>query len=1022
LIQNPHNSRLKDLMIHARIFCIYLICILSINISVFGQQTLSTENQNELYDEAMMAFDQGSYELAYNMFDKVLSQKKDFQTESASYFKAISALYAGKEDGFESVEAFVLDNPVSPHFTPAHYVLGNYWFDKGDFTKTISYFGQCDVNTLERSESETLNFKLGFAQFKLNNFEEAKTRFTKIIEFKANHFLEASYYLANIHYSEKKFNSALEVLQPIADVEGPYNDKIVLLTANILFKTKQFKELYKLSAAKLTNAVTDLNKELNKLCAEAYFEEKKYTLASKHFQRYLDLTGDRADADTFYKTGLSYFNQRDDDSAIKNFKKSGLAKGAIGEISSFYLGKLYLKQRNLNYAYAAFRTVADNKEPSDKAVYEEATFIAAKLSFERGLYDNAIIELKAFNKAFPQSRWLAESNELMAQAFLKTSNYQQAIDHIETIANKTTTLKKAYQRISLQQGQLYFNDSKFELAIGFFDKSLIYQIDKTLAAQAFYLNGESYALLQKNQDAERSYTKATALQAHPWSNDAYYGLGYIHYNAKSFSNAASMFETFIAGAKNENPFYNDAILRLADCQYVAKEYTKALTTYGGLLDYKSSYVTYQKGLIYRLMGDVSNARIAFNVLIANQDKEYMGKAIFQKGDLEFEASNFPVALKDFDKLLKEAPESELVPFAKSRQGLSYFNINDFESAKRIYVDILQNHLNSPVASSALLGLQEVQKRGVVVDNFEALLSAYQIAHPDDSSLEVVAFESAKTIYYGEKYNEAVTKFTDFINKYPQSGFLMDAEYFRADSYFRNKDWVNATKGFEVLLGYSNSSYQSRAFDKRGKALLAMEDYKGSLVNYNRMLATMGSPKDSYLAHEGRMLAYLELDQFDSAMVAIESILSGSWKPANAESKIWLTKAKILMAKGSFNQALDELIKVMNDAKNENAAEANYLMGEIYFKQGAFKNSLEVLFDLNKSYGAYRYWIGKSFLLIADNYLSLNELLQARATLESVVQNTELQEIRSIAKQKLKEIEEKEKKIMSVDSISNDTLR
>ncbi len=1022
MIQKPHNSRLKELMIHARIFCIFLICILNFNSSVFSQQTLTSENQNEFYDEAMMAFDQGSFELSFKLFDDVLGQKKSYLSESALYFKTVSALNGGRENGLALVEDFIKDNPVSSYLTPANYVLGSYWFDKGDFTKTISYFGQCDVNTLERSESETLNFKLGFAQFKLKNYEEAKTRFTSIIDFKSNYFLEASYYLANIHYSEKQYNTALEVLQPIADVAGPYNDKIVLLTANILFKTKQFKELYKLSAAKLTNAVTDLNKELNKLCAEAYFEEKKYALSAKHFQRYLDLTGDRADADTFYKTGLSYFNQGDETNAIKNFKKSGLAKGQIGEISSFYLGKLYLKQRNLNYAYAAFKTVADNKEPSNKAVFEEATFLAAKLSFERGLYDNAIQELKGFNKTFPKSRWLAESNELMAQAFLKTSNYQQAIDHIEAIANKTTTLKKAYQRISLQQGQLYFNDSEFDLAIGFYDKSLTYQIDKTLAAQAFYLTGESYALLQKNQEAERSFTKATALKVSPWSNDAYYGLGYIHYNAKAFSNASRLFETFIAGAKRENPFYNDAILRLADCQYVAKEYTKALTTYGRLVDYKSSYVTYQRGLIYRLMGDISNARIAFNVLIANQDKEYMGKALFQKGDLEFEAANFPVALKDFDKLLKVAPESELVPFAKSRQGLSYFNINDFESAKRIYVDILQNHLNSPVASSALLGLQEVQKRGVVVDNFEAILSAYQPAHPDDSSLEVVAFESAKTIYYGEKYSEAVTKFTDFIIKYPQSGFLVDAEYFRADSYFRSKDWFNASKGFEALLGYSNSAYQSRAFDKRGKALLAMQDYKGALSNYNMMLAMMGSPKDSYLAHEGRMLAYLELDQFDSAMVAIESILSGSWKPANAESKIWLTKAKILIAKGSFNQSMDELIKVMNDAKNENAAEANYLMGEIYFKQGAFKNSLEVLFELNKSYGAYRYWVGKSFLLIADNYLSLNELLQARATLESVVQNTELQEIRSIATRKLKEIETKEKAIMSVDSISNDTLR
>ncbi len=107
------------------------------------------------------------------------------------------------------------------------------------------------------------------------------------------------------------------------------------------------------------------NKQLNKLLGEAYFGDQKYTSAASHLQKYLDMSGNRADAETFYKLGFAYFQTNENQKAIENFKKVGLEKGAMGHISSFYLGQLYLKERNLNYAYSAFKTVANSTEDSE---------------------------------------------------------------------------------------------------------------------------------------------------------------------------------------------------------------------------------------------------------------------------------------------------------------------------------------------------------------------------------------------------------------------------------------------------------------------------------------------------------------------------------------------------------------------------------------------------------------------------------------------------------------------------------
>ena len=62
--------------------------------------------------------------------------------------------------------------------------------------------------------------------------------------------------------------------------------------------------------------------------------------------------------------------------------------------------------------------------------------------------------------------------------------------------------------------------------------------------------------------------------------------------------------------------------------------------------------------------------------------------------------------------------------------------------------------------------------------------------------------------------------------------------------------------------------------------------------------------------------------------------------------------------------MDELIKIANDAPNERAAEANYLLAKIRYLQGDYKSSLEMLFDLNRRFGSYPYWVES--VILADS--------------------------------------------------------
>ncbi|MFY0605337.1 MAG: tetratricopeptide repeat protein [Cyclobacteriaceae bacterium] len=1001
---------------------IFLIAVLIGTFEVVIGQSLVTENyKNRLFLDASEAFRAGAYDLSQELFQEYLSQQNIESNAEAQYYRGLSMLYLEEKEGVDKLEQFVDENGTHPLVPQAHFRLGEYWLNLRNFEKAVANYEMVGQNNLTFDDGESLKFGLGYAYFMLNDFEQSTPYLESLIEYQGTYFNDASYYLANIKYQEEAFQRALDLLEGTAN-DDKIESRSIILMANILFQLVEYDRLYQLASNQLTKAVNDSNKELNKLCGEAYYNEKRYPKVIEHLQRYLDLSGNRANPNIFFKLGYAYYQTKKPNASIENFKKAGLAKGAIGEVSSFYLGKLYLDQNNLNYAYSAFKTVSEGTDSSNEAIKEEASFLTGKLNYQRGVYDEAILDLQSFKDNYPRSRWKTEANELMAEAYLNTSNYTQAIQHLESIVNKTTSLKKSYQKVTIQQAQLLFNDAKFGEALLLLNKSVAFPENRSLAAKGNFLKGECHTLLGQIPEARKAYNKAIGSGVAPWKMESSYGLGYLDYNDKNFEKAITHFDQFINLSNSSHEYYQDALLRLADSYYVTKQYDNALGYYDRAST-KTPYIHYQQGLIYTLLSETNKAINSFNRVIESNDEAFGAKALFQLSELRMDLSEFQSAIEIHEQLLADYQGSELVPYVKSRQALCFVNIGNLPSAKDNYVFLLENHINHPVAKSALLGLQELVKQGEEVDGFDAILQRYEEAHPEDSSLEVIAYESAKTAFYDQNFKVAIDQLRGFIEKYPSSSYRLDAQYFLGDSYYRSQSWQLASESYWAVANAGKTVYQSRSLDKRGKSLLKLAAYPEAIENYQMLKDVASNAKESYLANEGLMTAYYNTQQYDSASSMIKAMMQSEWKPASATSKILLTKSKILMAQGTPDIALDELIQVVNDVQNENAAEAKYLIGEIYYQQGAYKNSLEILFDLNKSYGSYRYWVGKSFILIAQNYLQMDELLQAKATLESVLTHTEIEEIKAAAESLMNEIQAQEQQVLlQQDSTQTDSTK
>ena len=282
-----------------------------------------------------------------------------------------------------------------------------------------------------------------------------------------------------------------------------------------------------------------------------------------------------------------------------------------------------------------------------------------------------------------------------------------------------------------------------------------------------------------------------------------------------------------------------------------------------------------------------------------------------------------------------------------------------------------------------------------------------MANPDNQALSSIEFEAAKNLYFSQRYEKAVESLVAYIRQYPNTSDAFEAKYYLAESYFRLDQFDQAIDRYKQVIADNKIAQVSRAIQRVGELELQRENYDAAIGHFNQLSKIARNKREQYGAWSGLMEAYFQKEVFDSVSVFGRLILERGNVNANAESRANLYLGKAAYRTGNNEDAMDFFLTTLNTAKDENGAEAQFLIAEIQYKNSDYKKSIETLYDLNTNFSIYEWWLGKSFLLIADNYIALDENFQARATLESLIEKSPNKEIVAMAKKKLGNLQDKE---------------
>jgi tetratricopeptide (TPR) repeat protein len=983
-------------------------------LNTYAQNPVDLSGNELLFREGLELMEKEKFGPARTKFEQFLLVSNDeLKSAEAQYFIALSAIKLYHNDGEYLVEEFIQENPDNPKARLAYYELGNFNFQEKNYDKAAEYFEKADVKVLSPSQRAESYFKTGYAYLSEKQFDQALESFNKAKNLPGSYQPASSYYAGYIEYSKGLYADALSDFQRAAQDEA-YKTVVPYLISNIYFKQRRYNELLDYASTALKMEEVKNREEIRQLVGETYYLKGDYTQAADYLSDYV--TKQRNPSSSIvYKLAFSQYQLGQSEPAIQNFKKIAAVKDTLGQYASYYLGVLYVEEGNKNFALAAFDQAA--KQDFNQRIRQEAWWQFAKINYDLGQYNEAITSLQSFSKTFPNSDYRNEVNDLLGQAFLKTTNYQLAIEHIESLDYKSPGIREVYQKVTFYKGTEFFNTGEYYQSVQMFNKSLEYPIVQDLVHQGHYWSGEAYSIGRFYDDAIKSYTAVTS-NASPGSIyylKSRYGLGYAYYNLKRYELALPHFRFYTEKLENNSNkmFYSDALIRLADCYYASKDYGRAISLYDKAIVQNNpdrAYAFYQKGVIYNIQNQYDLAIRNLNtVLQSYRDSRVYDEALFELAQVYFDQGKYQEAVMEFTNLIKNQPNSVFVPYALQNRAIANYNLKQYDRTVEDYKRIVNNYPTSDIASSALLGLQEALALQGRAEEFSGILTQYKRNNPDDSNLASIEYESAKTLYFNQNYRQAIDAFQAYMEDYPNHPNSYEARYFIGDSHYRLGNSDQALASLKQVASDNQSAYVNRAVQRMGEIQFQMKNYRESISSYRQLAGIAKNKKEQYNAWSGLMEAYFNLESYDSVRYFANQILDRATVNANAQNQAYLYLGKAAYRQGQYDKAVDEFLQAVNSAKDQNGAEAQYLTAQIYYEQGNFNQSIETLYDLNKNFPVYDEWLGKSFLLIAENYVKLEENFQAQATLKSIIENSPVESIRIKAQERLSELKAEEDK-------------
>jgi TolA-binding protein len=249
----------------------------------------------------------------------------------------------------------------------------------------------------------------------------------------------------------------------------------------------------------------------------------------------------------------------------------------------------------------------------------------------------------------------------------------------------------------------------------------------------------------------------------------------------------------------------------------------------------------------------------------------------------------------------------------------------------------------------------------------------------------------------------VNDFAQYIQKFPDGIFIIPANYYKAECDTKLGDIDPAITAYTFVVSKTKNEFTEQSLYRLTDMLYKKQDYKQAATYYAQLEQQAEDSKNSATAKIGLMRCSYQLKNYSTAIEYANKVIAIDKASNELIAEAHFTIAQCQVATEKLDDALAEFQAVVNSSKSEIAAESYYNIANILFLKKNYKGSQETVFDFLNGDGDYPYWVTKAMILLADDYVAMNDNFQAKATLKGIIGESNIPELIKIAQEKLNNI-------------------
>lgn len=387
-------------------------------------------------------------------------------------------------------------------------------------------------------------------------------------------------------------------------------------------------------------------------------------------------------------------------------------------------------------------------------------------------------------------------------------NYALAITFLDTLLMKVPYIAEGYYL----RAKAHYDLKEFEPAIGDFSKAEELRMN---SAELYYYRGLAYSKVKNYTSSLNDLKKAVEID--PEYLRAFIELGDIYYNLGDYHRALDYYNN----ANDIKPDFPPFLDKLGKTQIKLKAYLSAISIYQKAVKMDSLNSSYNNslGLAFYFNGDSVSSLNYFNRAIAI-DSNY-AYALFNLARFYFNNNNFPLALKNYSKVIElDPPDLSDAELHKSR-GQVYAMIRDYDHASKDF-DLAINLDPKDTGTYLYRGKMylELTKDSLALKDFEKIVEL-------DSTNPFGYLYTGMVNYHFGKYDKAEKLLLTTLTYSPKDTMAM---YTLANLYFDEQKYSDAIAYYTKALD-ANPNFK-RIYLKRGSSYYNLGFYRQAAKDWD----------------------------------------------------------------------------------------------------------------------------------------------------------------------------------------------